>query len=138
MDDKIKLAVETYQCPGCVAGCDITCYEQAKMFHHEISCKNHVAGTVIYPIVGRIFLGMPKGFNRLGKCDTMKINILTSFVDEFDSVNIAVWKYLYNGNTIVRGLRPRINEPFIYIFLENCMDKINCLKITDEFLESID
>ena len=40
--------------------------------------------------------------------------------------------------TLVRGFIPRRNEPFLHIFLENCLDKIDCLEITNEDIEDMD
>ena len=53
MKNKFKLAVEQYQCPGCVAGCDTTCFSE-----HEtgIGCGKHCAGTIIFPGIGNVFL----------------------------------------------------------------------------------
>ena len=39
MDIKIKNAIETYQCPGCVEGHDISCYEKD---NNRISCKDSI------------------------------------------------------------------------------------------------
>jgi hypothetical protein len=131
----IKKAIEEYQCSGCMIGGDITCFKPTE---NGCGCGKHSAGTGIVSI-GFIFLGMPKGFNRLGKFEDMILNIYETFDDHYDKFNVPVWKYLSkDGHTFVRGLRPRKNEPFINIFLENCMDKINCLEITEEVREAMD
>ena len=124
IDQITKKAVERYQCPGCVDGSDISCYEKG----NALECKKHCAGTMGFPIMGRFFLGMPKGFNRLGACENTKIFIFRSLKESdwtYDKFNIFVWKYLdEHGNTIVRGISPRINSPWIHIFLEDCILKI--------------
>jgi hypothetical protein len=64
----------------------------------------------------------------------MKPNIFEKFEDGwgYNEFNYPAWKHLNeNGHTIVRGLSPRINVPFIHIFLENCREKINCFEITE-------
>lgn len=126
-----KLAVEEYQCSGCMGGGFDECYNK----HPEtgVGCSKHRAGTFISSI-GSIYLGMPKGFNRLGKFSDMTPLILENFEDaRFDEWNIPVWKHLdKNGNTLVRGLRPRNNEPYILIFLGDHMDKIDCHEVTQE------
>jgi hypothetical protein len=33
---------------------------------------------------------------------------------------------------------PRRNEPFIHVFLENCIEKINCLEITQDDVDGMD
>jgi hypothetical protein len=94
---------------------------------------------------------MPKGFNRLG-CSfgdeqQLKIEIYEKFDEEevwmgnhpMGKFNVPCWKYLNEfGHTLVRGLRPRKNEPFLHIFLEDCRDKIGGIEITKEELEEMD
>jgi len=85
---------------------------------------------------------MPKGFNRLGQIAELKPFIFDTFENskwKYDMWNIPVWKYLNkDGHTMVRGLMPRRNEPFVHIYLENCIDKINCLEITQSDVDSMD
>lgn len=132
--------IKTYQCPGCV-GCD----NFDDQGNAGSGCANHHAGTVIYPHVGNIFLGMPKGFNRLGHAKHMPLNIFLSWDDmikqghEPDMWNIPLWKYLdENGNTLIRGFRPRINDPFLFVIGGDCRDKFDCLEITQEDVEAMD
>lgn len=136
INSKIKAAVEEYQCPGCVCGSGTSCYEQSD----NEACKKHVAGTMITGI-GLIFLGMPTGFNRLGACDKTKINIFSELKDGwgYDLYNVPVWKYKDRlGNTIVRGICPRTNFPWIHIFLTDCMEEIGCQEITEKELSKMD
>lgn len=139
MKKEIKNGVEKYQCPGCILGNDIKCYK--KPISTEVSCENHAAGTLISSI-GKIFLGMPKGFNRLGSTENLKIVMFEKFEDcywNLNKWNIPVWKHLNkNGHTLVRELSPRTNNPFIHIFLEDCLNKINCLEINSEDINSMD
>ena len=139
MEEKVKNAIEQYQCPGCITGCDISCFEQNTV--SGVGCGGHYAGTMISSI-GKVFLGLPKGFNRLGEIAGFKPLIFESYEDsewEYNMWNVPVWKYLNSdGHTIVRGFMPRRNEPFIHIFLENCMDKINCLEITQADIDGMD
>ena len=139
MKDKFKLAIEEYQCSGCVAGSDIECFESNNT--GGIGCGKHHAGTIITGI-GNIFLGMPTGFNRLGENRKLKPNVYENFESsewEYDMWNIPVWKHLSkDGHTFVRGIMPRRNEPFIHIFLENCIDKIDCLEISQSDIDGMD
>jgi len=139
MKTKIKEAIESHQCPGCVVGSDIECFEAN---HTGVGCGKHVAGTRTFPGVGKIYLGMPTGFNRLGPHEKMNIYIFETFESsgwKYNMFNIPAWKYLNDqGHTIVRGLMPRRNEPFLHIFLENCMDKIDCIEIKDEDINQMD
>jgi len=138
MEEKLKNAVEEYQCSGCMNGGDISCF--VKNSNVGIGCGKHSAGTIIGGGIGKIFLGLPKGFCRLGVYESMKPFVHEKFTDsKLDKWNIPCWKYLNeNGHTIVRGFMPRKNEPFIDIYLENCMDKIDCLEITQKDIDGMD
>ena len=140
MKDKIKKAVQEYQCTGCVSDWEDNCYKRTD--ENNAACLNHQPGTLIIPNVGRVYLGLPHGFNRLGSYDTMKINVFEKFSDcnwDYSKWNIPVWKHLNdNKHTLVRGLSPRINTPFLHIFLENCMDKIDCIEITKDDVTLMD
>lgn len=142
MEDNIKNAVEEYQCPGCTRGHDISCFEKNQ---YGFGCGAHSAGTFITGI-GRIYLGMPKGFNRLGSSDDCSVeiyNTLKEAKDEssniFGKFTVSVWKYLNeNGHTFVRVFCPRINHTSIMILLENCMDQIEAIEITEEDYNNMD
>lgn len=128
MQENIKNAVEKYQCPGCVCGSDISCFEAMS---YSKGCGRHVAGTLLMPHIGKIFLGMPKGFNRIGKGEAT-IRIFEEYEDNYNVWNVAVWKYLSKDNhTFVRTLCPRTNTAFVDVFLKNCIDKIECLDVTN-------
>ena len=136
MQNNIKEAVENYQCPGCVNGMDTSCYERASL---GVKCCKHVAGTLISGI-GKIYLGMPIGFNRIGPNEFMNFDIFETFDSGwgYDLWNIPVWKHLTkDGHVLVRGLSPRTNTTFIHIFLENCIDKIECLEISEEDISNM-
>lgn len=139
MEEKTKLAIEDYQCSGCIRGYDTSCFGENP--EGGIGCGKHCAGTIIPPI-GALFLGMPKGFNRLGEYTKLKPNIYDTFESSewtYNTWNVPVWKYLSkDGHTFVRGIMPRVNRPFIHVFLENCMDKINCLEITQDVHDKMD
>jgi hypothetical protein len=129
--------VETYQCPGCVCGSDFKCFESGD----GIECGKHIPGTMGYPTIGRFFLGLVTGFNRLGPVNDMRIKCYENPSDGwcFDKFNVPVWKYLdENGNTIIRGLSPRTNNPFLHIFLGDFINEIDCLEITKDDLDEMD
>jgi len=139
MKKSIKSAIEEYQCSGCVSGCNISCF--MKNENGGVGCGKHHAGTMITGI-GSIFLGMPRGFDRLGENRKLKPIIYETFKSSewtYNVFNIPVWKYVSKeGHTFVRGIMPRRNEPFIHIFLEDCKDKIDCLEITQSIVEEMD
>ena len=129
-------AVDEYQCCGCVLGGE-PCYEKGA----NEECAKHVPGTMAFPGIGIFLLGMPTGFNRLGPAKEMKVKIFKTFSDGwgYNMFNIPVWKHLdKNGNTLVRGLSPRTNFPFLHVFLENCLDEIDCLEITNADIRDMD
>ena len=136
---KTEEAVKEYQCSGCVGGPYPECYQAEGGY--GIGCRGHVAGTGV-TFIGKIFLGMPTGFNRLGHYDDMKVIIYEDWDAEeieFNKFNVPVWKHLdKHGNTLVRGLRPRINEPFVTIILGNHLDKIDCREISQEEINAMD
>ncbi len=136
---KNKESIEEYQCPGCIRGSNVSCFEKNPVA--GIGCGKHSAGTFMIPI-GKIFLGMPKGFNRLGPYADLKPLIFETFESagwSYNMWNIPVWKYKNEkGHTMVRGLIPRRNEPFLHIYLEDCLDKIDCLEISQKGLDHMD
>ena len=135
---KPEKAVKEYQCCGCINGPYKDCFK--KTDYISVSCQKHASGTFNSGI-GKIFLGLPKGFNRLGMFKDMEINIFQSLKDwsGYDFLNVPVWKHLdKHGNTIIRGISPRINQPFLHIFLEDYIDKIDCYEITQKDINKID
>lgn len=137
MDEITRKAVETYQCPGCVCGNDISCYKKG----YHLECGAHVIGTMELPPIGRFLLGMPRGFNRVGASDYLELYIFATKKEGwlYDKYNRPVWKHLdEHNNTIVRGLSPRINCSWTHIFLEDCMDQINCMEITQADIDEMD
>jgi len=150
MEDKVKEAINEYQCPGCSVGTYLKngCTAFKKRSWSE-SCDAHSAGTFIGLFI-KIFLGMPKGFNRTGVGLDDKTRLTLDIFKSFDEIwgndgkpydewNIPVWKYLdENGNTLVRGLTPRNNAPFLHVILENCMDRIDCFEVTKQMVEEMD
>lgn len=141
MEDNIKNAVEEYQCPGCTRGHNIECFQKNQ---YGSGCGAHSAGTFITEI-GRIYLGMPTGFNRTGDivCPVEIFPTLQAAKDEssnvFGKFTVSVWKYLNKaGHTLVRVYCPRINTTLIMILLENCMDQIDAIEITEDDIENMD
>jgi hypothetical protein len=137
--NEVKKAIEEYQCPGCVCGSspDDGCLKQD---NNKERCSAHASGTSVSGI-GRIFLGMPTGFNRHGNVEDCQINIFDSFEYGwgYNKFNVPIWKHLDNkGNTLVRGLKPRVNTPFLHVFIGNHIDKIDCIEITKKDLLEMD
>jgi len=142
MEAKIKKAVKEYQCSGCINGHDPIKSGCFKPCDTGSGCGAHFAGTMIMGGIGNVFLGMPKGFNRLGRDKDMHPYIFDDFEKQwggYNKFNIPVWKHLdKNGNTIVRGLQPRLNTPFIHVLLGDHRDKIDCIEITKDDINKMD
>ena len=139
MEKNIKKAIESYQCPGCSVGGSTKCFKDNT--DGGVGCGDHFAGTILSHI-GKIFLGMPKGFNRLGTNEKLKPLIFEKYESSgytYDMWNVPTWKYLNkDGHTLVRGMMPRLNRTFLHIFLEDCLDKVDCREITEEDLNNMD
>ena len=139
----IKEAIKEYQCPGCVCGCDLTCgsYNEDNI---GSGCIGHVVGTICSNNIGHIFLGLFRGFNRVGMIKKMPLTIFKSQdqqekIFNYDIFNIPVWKNQNEaGRIFIRGLSPRINMPFLHIILEGNFEKIDCIEITKEQLDKMD
>ena len=144
MDSVVKSFVEKYQCPGCGCGGDSSCYEKSREKGAGIECGKHTAGTIVGASttgVMKIFLGLPTGFNHLGPFAEIKVWIFLNFEDGwgYNKFNVPVWKFKDDsGNTIVRGISPRTNVPFLHIFTGDCLPEIDCLEIVQEDIDGMD
>lgn len=138
LSKSVKNAIENYQCAGCVNGPALTCYLKNNSF--GLQCDQHAPGTIIMPIVGRVFMGLPTGFNRIGDSKNCTVHIFESFTeDQYNMYNVPVWKHLNKkGHTLVRVYVPRLNHSRVEIFLENCLDKISCEEISLSQIKAMD
>jgi len=139
MDKQVQVVIEKYQCVGCVCGSNISCYKPRTL---GVGCSKHCAGTSIAGI-GRVFLGLPKGFNRLGNQDTLIPFVFESHEQQeaefpYDSLNVPVWKHKDGDVVIVRGYQPRVNTGFIHIIMNGDIEQINCIKMSADDLGNID
>lgn len=142
----MKRLIEKFLCPGCVAGCAPNCESyKEETLSGWYTCGNHHPGTLILGL-GNIYLGMPKGFNRTGDLRRegkfVGVYVIPESLqtdDFFNDFNIPVWKTKEAGHTLIRGLRPRINQPFLMIWeTQNNFEKIQCLEITDDLKAGMD
>lgn len=118
--------IEKFQCPGCV-GCDFGITDQiekdtwikgSEMF----ACKNHCPGTRMSG-VGQIYLGLPRGFNKVGAIHTeaSSLDMCTSNIQFFlekptyDHLNIPVWGMCEDGFLFIRVYSPRVNRSYIHV-----------------------
>ncbi len=138
--------VKEYQCSGCVNGPYEDCFKKEPELSRGIGCEKHCAGTSATSPRGieRFFLGLPKGFCRIGADKDLKIQIFKTQNDldkvwKYDIFNIPTWKYKNSfGHTIVKGLMPRISKIFIHVIIKCDFDNIKCLEITNKDIEEMD
>ena len=145
----IEETVKEYQCSGCVNGHDLSCYKKDAGGTIGRACSVHYPGTFIIG-VGKILLGMPKGFNHLGAFDWKNVGFgIFSTYDEFiaeyhhildqPKYSVPVWRYRNEaGHTFLRIYSPRVNAPAIVVVLEDCIDKFTCIEITKQDMEYMD
>lgn len=112
----LHAAIEELQCVGCVSGpnpSDCPVFRQEPM--HD-GCVAHCAGTST--VYGRLNLGLPKGFDRVGAllADHGQHSNVRVFIDHeppaWNHLNVPVW-YHYDGRyTYVRTFCPRIGVQY--------------------------
>lgn len=130
--ETIKNMISKFQCPGCTCGCAPceTCESFKPSHEFGWSCDNHSAGTMISGI-GKIFLGMPKGFNRVGANEQLGyIFQMIQLWDQgeklpiWDYLNIPVWAMEDDGFLFVRHYCPRINQSYIHVIAGGKIDSL--------------
>lgn len=121
--------VKEFQCPGCVNGVDPGECPRFDLYQTPAgsSCRNHCAGTNMLGL-GRIALGMPKGFNRYGLyTNNGAARTMSEAVDgqmairlwdeaetpSWDRFNVPVWRLEQDGYLFARTFTPRINGSFV-------------------------
>jgi len=135
MKKEFEAAIKDYQCPGCILGPYPDCFEKSD---GGIGC------TMAMPHIGKFFLGLPRGFCRLGQQRGMKIYIFESLEQqqkqwEYDCFNVPVWKYKNEkGHILIRGFMPRMNTGFLHIIIKGDISKVACLEIKDKDIKEMD
>ena len=118
----VQEMISKFQCPGCTCGtapCN-KCESYKPCGGLSWECENHSAGTMITHI-GRIFLGLPRGFNHVGACEQglHKYKIIRLWrvgtSPAWDYLNIPVWAMEQDGYLFVRTYCPRLNHGFVDI-----------------------
>lgn len=126
--DALKRLVEQYQCPGCIAGCDLDCgqfkfEEQPDAPGYAFnSCQGHSPGTVLMGMSGTIkkYLGLPRGMNTVGDGEGKnRIRLWAKGTKpEWDVFNIPIWFKMDEDNLIVKTVLPRRMEIWIDVIEE--------------------
>lgn len=134
--------VEEHQCPGCSLGCSPAdgCLKfDADDYGYR--CVAHSAGTFASGGVGRLNLGLPKGFCRVvySEAKGPRTNvILFDKTPAYDRLNVPVWAMERDGNLYVRVYMPRTDQTRVHVVaggkLSDVPDAIN----VGEFIDEID
>lgn len=138
--------IEEFQCPGCVAGSDITCGAFKLNRTNGVCCTGHVPGTLIMGL-DSILLGMPRGFNRVGdwrgeggyKKDDCRIRLFTKGnKPEWNDLNVPIWAMVEKGYLYVRTYSPRINKTFIDVVEGGTLEMVPKAIDVGKFKDEID
>lgn len=143
----LEQLVEQFQCPGCLHGSDTKCGKY-KRLDDPGRCDSHVLGTLIFPLVGNVALGLPKGFNRAGwefgsaeAKPRIKLTVRlfpAGKVPEYDRFNVAVWAMEQDGFLFVRAISPRINDSFVDVIEGGTLALVPNAINVGEFIDEID
>jgi len=145
--------VEKFQCPGCVAGIDVTCgaFKMPDDIEDGVAqCTGHVLGTHL-GLGNPIALGLPKGFHNPGwfrndetpggwkHYNQMEIRLWPEgkFPD-WNHLNIPVWAMEEDGFLFVHTYAPRINMTWVDVIEGGTLDLVpNAINVS-EFYDEID
>jgi hypothetical protein len=102
--------VGKFQCVGCVGGCEPSSENVKEIGGGAWACERHVPGTLLFP-VGKVMLGLPKGFNRVRH---RLIRLWPGCGSpNWDDLNVPVWAMEKDCHLFVRTYSPRINVTWV-------------------------
>jgi len=141
--EKIEM-IKKFQCPGCSLDCsNIEIKESGKeMFR----CESHSAGTILGG-VGKIYLGMPKGFDKVGAIKNNLDEETTTnirFHSEkdysfFDKFNLPICAREVDGYLFIRTFCWRINRSYIDVIKGGNLSFLpSGVLVLDEFIDDFD
>ena len=116
----LKVLVEEFQCPGCGLGSDTGCghFKPFPWDGQDAGCQSHSPGTVVFP-GGKIFLGLPRGFNKcgpsIGDKDGHRPIIFHETIPTWNNFNVPVWAMEKKNYLFIRWFSPRVNETHISV-----------------------
>lgn len=137
--------VEDKQCPGCIRGSNTKCgsFEMHKD-EEFFTCKNWRPSTFMSG-VGRIVLGMPRGFNRTGCVEFgdkpfvyMRLYESPEKMMNYNKFNVAVWAMEHDGYLYVRCYSPRANHLYVDVIKGGKMENVPGAVNVGEFYNEID
>ena len=140
--------ISEFQCPGCTNGgapaSKCPAFELNSDYGH--SCFSHSAGTFMGG-VGRIALGLPKGFNHMpgptrpnGESGTTLLirNWPEGTKPDWNRLNVPVWAMEKDGFLFVRTLKPRTSAQYIDVGENGTMELVPQAINVEEFIDEID
>lgn len=145
MSKRLLKMVEEYQCPGCMHGCSPKTCDKYKLATGGYGswCDGHRPSTFMMN-VGRIALGLPKGFNRYGSGvdpeprQKTTIRLFAAVTPVWDKFNVAVWKMVKDGALFVRTYSPRVNACYVDVIDGGTLDMAPGAVDVGPFWEEID
>jgi hypothetical protein len=122
-----KNMIKEFQCAGCVAGSNTECgsFKEHVGSSSGFRCVNHCAGTMI-GMVGLIYLGLPKGFCRVGKdqkCCEVWLYEKNNF-DFFNFCTLPIWAMEEDGYLFIRCYMPRVNMATVQVIKDGKFDEL--------------
>lgn len=145
MATKVQLEmIEDKQCPGCIHGSDTKCGTYKLEEDGYAICKNWRPSTFMGR-VGRIVLGLPRGFCRTGCVEfNDSPNVYMRLYDspenmmKYNKFNVAVWAMEKDGFLYVRCYSPRTNYLFVDVIKDGKMEHVPGAVNVGEFYDEID
>lgn len=144
IDKTLFKMVQEFQCSGCTCGSspEDDCFELKTIPNCGSCCKKHSAGTFVLG-AGRVYLGMPKGFNKVGldqvgneRVHAIRLHYETK--PKFDHLNVPVWAMKQDGYLFVRTYCPRINQTYIDVIKGGKMSDVPQAIDVSKFIDEID
>jgi hypothetical protein len=140
--------IDTFQCPGCIHGTDPETCSKHKLSQDTpgsfFYCVNWRPSTFMGG-VGRIALGLPRGFLRTGMVEFgdkpfCYIRLFKKPEDMlgYDKFNVPVWAMERDGHLFVRCYSPRNNWLFVDVVKDGKLEHAPGAINAGEFYEEMD
>ena len=151
--------ISKFLCPGCSCGPEpgsCECFRIKDEVDGDFTCSGHSAGTFMSG-VGRIALGLPKGFCRYGgavppshledkKSGSDQINTKLMYIrlhlsgetTGYNHLNVPVWAMVEDGYLFVRTFSPRVNRTCVDIVKGGTLEMVPQAIDVSKFIGEID
>lgn len=143
--------VDSILCPGCINGTDPETCSKFELLDerigekpHFFACKNWRPSTFMGG-VGRIAIGLPRGFNRTGMVEFgekpftyIRLYEKPEDMPDYDKFNVPVWAMEHEGFLYVRCYSPRNNWLFVDVVKDGKLEHAPGAINVGEFYDQID